>query len=329
MLTFFCNYCCYNTNKKSSIIYHLSRKYKCSEYLELIPDEKIIEGLHYKTIKESKNINLEKINSNQFRCKKCGKLYRHISSYYVHSKKCLVKSDNKEENNIVQNDIPSNNVNNISNIYNDNTKMTIINNTQNLFSENISIHINPYGKEDLSYIDKKVLSGLINEHRKLGDDADILYNYSRLVHFNDEHPENKNIQIINLDKKTKELLIKIFEGSWKIVKGKDLVERMAGEKIDQIDEHSKRLKLPLVQHSILNEYLDNFSYFKTEPIENKLKKLFHDQNLNINKNKKEYIWNGYKSKYLMKKQENNDKIQDDTNNKDQEAKKPDEKYISI
>ena len=32
---------------------------------------------------------------------------------------------------------------------------------------------------------------------------------------------------------------------------------MAGEKIDQIDEHSKRLKLPLVQHSILNEYLDN------------------------------------------------------------------------
>ena len=301
MVLYTCLFCTFNTNKKSSIIGHLSRKYRCNPSFILLKGEKITEGLHYSSENDKKNENYEVIDD-KYKCNICGKLYRHKTTFYKHSKKCI-----GEKPEIVKKVV------NIEtqNIHNDYS--TNITNTQNIYN-NISIQINPYGKEDLSYIDKKLLTEMINEYRKLGDEADILYKFAQLVHFNDKHPENKNIQILDVDKK-EELLLKIFEGTWKIIKGKDLAERMAGEKIDQIDEHSKKLKLPLVQHILLNEYLDEYSNMRTENIERKFNRLFKEEKIKNNtkrKEKKEHIWNGYQSKYLTKKQDepNDDKIKE-------------------
>ena len=58
------------------------------------------------------------------------------------------------------------------------------NNTQN-------IHINCYGKEDLSYITKEFFTGLISAPFTSIQDL------TKHIYFNEEHPENQNVKITN------------------------------------------------------------------------------------------------------------------------------------
>ena len=68
MVIYKCFYCPYEIDKKTSIISHLTRKYKCSENLVLVLGERIKEGTHYVRINDKKNNNFEKINDKRYRC---------------------------------------------------------------------------------------------------------------------------------------------------------------------------------------------------------------------------------------------------------------------
>lgn len=281
MVLYYCKFCIYTINKKSSIIIHLNRKNKCSPYNDLVDGSEIILGKHYDYIDDKKNKNFEMTIDNKYKCIYCSRIYKNKNSFYTHSKVCRENKEEIEEN---ENDrIKNANSNNIINSNNTNSNNTNSNNTINI-QNNVSFNLLHYGKENLSYINKRSLEELIKEYRKFENDADIIKNFTNLVHFNEEHPENQNIRVLTSSDK-KGLLLKIFmppcakthnptDGVWVVLNHKDLAERMAGEKIDKLDEHSTRCKLSMVHHELLNEYLDKFSHMRTKSLENTLEHLF-------------------------------------------------------
>lgn len=286
MVLYICKFCDYKTDRVSNVISHLSKKKKCSELNILKEGEKIELGIHYEYINDNRNVNLNIING-KFQCVNCNKIYSYKSSFYRHSKICLKSDENPDDEkeeikptniNTNCNNTTTNNTTNTNN----NTNTINSNNTINI-QNNVTMNLLHYGKENLSYIDKRTIEELIKEYRKFKNDADIIKNFTNIVHFNEEHPENHNIRVLHKNE-NKELLLKIFmppsgktvnphEGVWEILNHKDLAERMAGEKIDQLDEHSQRCKLSIVCHELLNEYLDKFSYMRTKSLEQSLEHL--------------------------------------------------------
>ena len=82
------------------------------------------------------------------------------------------------------------------------------NNTINNITYNTQIVINPFGKEDLSYITKDFISGLIQS-----GPVNSIPKLLKYIHFNPEHIENQNIKIPN----KKEPYAEVFNGSvWEI-----------------------------------------------------------------------------------------------------------------
>lgn len=286
MVLYYCKFCTYTINKKSSIIIHLNRKNKCSPYNDLVEGSEIILGKHYDYIDDKKNKNFEMTIDNRFKCINCGRSYKNKNSFYTHSKACRQNKEEievkKKEDDIIQNTNCNNTINTTTNTINSNNT-NCNNNTINI-QNNVSFNLLHYGKENLSYINKRSIEELIKEYRKFNDDADIIKNFTNLVHFNEEHPENHNIRVLT-STDDKGLLLKIFmppcakapnptDGVWVVLNHKDLAERMAGEKIDQLDQHSTNCKLSMVHHELLNEYLDKFSFMRTKSLEDTLEHLF-------------------------------------------------------
>jgi len=117
----------------------------------------------------------------------------------------------------------NNNNNTISNVNNVNNNVNNNNNTMN-----ITINVVPFGKEDISKIDKtdllKVFKSGFNSALQL----------TETTHFNPKYPEFHNVYISNMKNK----YAMTYDGSdWSLVMKDELIDKMYDKKRDYIEEN--------------------------------------------------------------------------------------------
>ena len=293
MVTYTCDNCNKNFNKKSNYISHLNRKFKCKKVINTFDI-----SLKNQTINND-NINLEIIEK-IYTCLFCKKEYIYKQSKYRHQLNC---KENKQENlinkleeniilkdelNIIKEDIKillrNQNSNNII------TNNIINNNNNNNNNNNIIIQ---YGLEHKT-------KGLTNEEiiRIVNKGWTALYESIKLTHFNNRLPQLHNIYIP--DKKFNTIMIfkdKKFE-----------LDKLENVLYDLIDKHIENIKeyldmdlnfqenrLPIVKQLLdkITEIYDNdnFSKFKNdEQISDILLFLYNNKELVI-KNYEKYLNN--------------------------------------
>ena len=251
MVEYNCFYCIYKSNKKDNIEKHLLKKNKCSnKVVNGLKRKDILPGIHYEVIHTKKYDYI--FANDRYYCKKCMKVYKSQSGFSLHNKKC--KIDNKDE---IKNDDKKDNIineNNSTNTFNitNNTINNITNNTIN----NIIIQPLPYGKEDLSHIKGFDIKRLVDKYDLF--EQDIIAGFTKLVHFNDEKPENQNIRILGKSDNLK-IYLMVENGRWKEF-NKDIIgNRITGDKIDQLYEKSNILEMPKKQKQELETYFDKHS----------------------------------------------------------------------
>ena len=206
---------------------------------------------------ESKIVELEEfINKNELKI---------ITSVNKVSNK---KSDNNNIKNSNNNVFYSNNVNDdiddkqtttINNQYNNNSNnIKIVNSDNNVINSNNTnitnnIIINNYGEEDLSYLSDDDLKEYII------DQSSGLLKCIKDIHFNPEHPENKNIRILN---KKQPYLQVLKDNKWEFrIKKNELINILKNRYI-YLEEHYNKVKDELTEEElkILDEYKKDYSY---------------------------------------------------------------------
>ena len=170
-------------------------------------------------------------------CLKCGKKYSKNSNLRRHEKTCkinnqnnLLKYINKQNEKLHRQNIEIEKMKKrheklINNLLNKVGSKTI-NNTNNIENQQINIHINNYGKENLDYITDdflvQILKGPFGAVQKL----------IKHIHFNPKHPENCNIKITN--KKLPYAKVYI-NNDWIIKDTKKLIKNMVDDRYNMID----------------------------------------------------------------------------------------------
>jgi hypothetical protein len=190
-----CNYCNYCNHTFAS-------KYSLSRHINTSCENK-------KKIIEEKNKFVNIIAFNQEEINK--------DLTYKHKLNSCKKEINKINKIIKNKNIQSiNNTNNINNINNGNI---ILNNS-------INIHINSFGKEDLTHItDDKYKLYIKNL-------TDGILNYIKDVHFSPDKPENHNICIPQLNSSN----IAVYKnGQWNAQKKEEIINKLLTKKITLLD----------------------------------------------------------------------------------------------
>ena len=109
-----------------------------------------------------------------------------------------------------------------------NTNTNSHNNLVQKNSNNTTININNFGSENLDYISKSFLNKLLKTPYTA------IPKLLKEIHFNDQHPENKNIRINNKKLKYAEV---IDNNEWQYKNKKEVIEDMVDKGYDLIDEH--------------------------------------------------------------------------------------------
>lgn len=221
----------------------------------------------------------------------CGKIYLHIQSRYAHRLKC---EKWKNRNNVTPNDPEPEpeveteeskdqkieslqrrideleqaaNAANGSENAKQQTATTIQNaneiiNNNNTTNNTQNIHINCYGKEDLSYITTEFLKLLINSP------FTSIQTLTRHIHFNDEHPENKNVKVTN--RKLPYASIH-KDGRWQLTDRSKLTEELMHKKYTFLDTMYEDLEPTLSERC--KDKFERFQYkYDTVEEQNKIKK---------------------------------------------------------
>ena len=252
-VSYTCEKCGYNTNRKSNYLYHINRKIPCvksvvdepniskenpnisSENPIISRENPIISQENPIISRENPSISRENpsilhdnqtcMNKNQ--CSKCNQVFSTNSNLNKHLKKCngcarlqcptcrvIFKTPQAkyyhknniqcvppppppEPSQITNNTTNNNTTNNNNNTTNNNTtnNNNINNNTINNIHQHI--HINAFGSENYDY-----LLGENEKLKKIIENKDaFMQKMIKLVHFNEDHPENHNIMMTNLQSK--------------------------------------------------------------------------------------------------------------------------------
>ena len=201
---------------------------KLEEFIEK-NELKIITRINKVSNIKSENSNIKNSNNN---------------SFYSNNKNDDV--DNKEKTTV--NNQYNNNSNNIKIVNSDNN---VINSNNTNITNNIII--NNYGEEDLSYLSDDNLKEYII------DQSSGLLKCIQDIHFNPEHPENKNIRILN---KKQPYLQVLKDNKWVFrIKKNELINILKNRYI-YLEEHYNNLKDELTEEElkILDEYKKDYSY---------------------------------------------------------------------
>ena len=214
---------------------HFDRKNTCKPLLKDIPIEELKEKY--------------KIKKGCYKCENCGKEFKTSSGKCKHKKKCLVnpviiekKTISKLETELdkevskrrelekqveqlllEKTQLQEANAKLVVNGNNNNSNLTTIGRDQNI------IVINNFGEENIEYLlkdenfIKKCIESPINSIHKYLDN----------VHFNKEHPENRNIKMTNL---LGPYMDYIKEGKWNKIEKDVLIPKIIDKSIDTIDE---------------------------------------------------------------------------------------------
>ena len=135
---------------------------------------------------------------------------------------------------------------------NNNTTNNTTNNTNN--TTNNIILVNNYGKENTDYLTVDTLTKLLNRP------FDSIQDLIKMLHFNDEHPENHNVKITN--KKEQYALVWV-DKIWEVRKKKALIKDMVDKGYMMIDSTYENIDIPNKKYvNFQKQYDDDDSNIK-------------------------------------------------------------------
>ena len=174
MIEYTCPRCGYFSYLRANIRKHFNRKRECQIKLQNIPITECFQTvLNEETNFVSQNVshscefvsqNVSRVSLNvsikNQQCTFCNKKFNHRQSKFRHEKKCKNKDKKQfgkieEENKIIENLKTENEI--LKNSKNTTIQNNMINNNNN------TVIINAFGKENLAYISKEYIHGLIRE----------------------------------------------------------------------------------------------------------------------------------------------------------------------
>jgi len=236
-----CDRCGIIFTRLTSLRTHLKKKKTCEPILKDIPVLELI--------------NKYKVRKGCYKCENCGKEYKSAVGKCKHKKKCLVNPIiiEKNENDKLKNELASvkkeknkevirrkelekqveqlilektqlqeAHAKVINNDHSNTNNITTIGRDQNI------IIVNNFGEENIEYLlkdenfVKKCIESPINS----------IHQYLDNVHFNNEHPENKNIKMTNL---LGPYMDYIKEGKWNKIEKNILIPKIINKSIDTVD----------------------------------------------------------------------------------------------
>jgi len=197
--------------------------------------------------------------NNSLECENCGKSYSTRFNLNKHIKKCTVSNKNNDVSQIKEkmyqdriNHLEAQILeltNKIGNTYSYSFNQHL---DQSVHQQNIQI--NSYGNENLRYITPSEVEKLISQP------ATCLPQFIKLVHYNEEHPENHNVIIDEI----KENVIKTLKdkNNWQHSGFEEFVERFAIEKYDQLCDlyNSDEVNIDEVVREKFDKWADQFDY---------------------------------------------------------------------
>ena len=230
-----CDRCGYNFTTIANLRKHLNKKNTCKPLLKDIPVAELKEKY--------------KVKKGCYKCENCGKEFKTSSGKCKHKKKCLINpviiekktiskleteldkevSKRKELEKQVEQlilektQLQEANAKLVVNGNNNNSNLTTIGRDQNI------IIVNNFGEENIEYLlkdenfIKKCIESPINSIHKYLDN----------VHFNKEHPENRNIKMTNL---LGPYMDYIKGGKWNKIEKDVLIPKIIDKSIDTIDD---------------------------------------------------------------------------------------------
>ena len=235
---FYCEICNYTSKDKSNYNKHLNTK-KHQKKNDSLKIAKEVENqkLPDKRKNEPKRAKMSQNEPAHFGCKFCGKdfstkaiLRRHEMHRCKENKKSL--SDLLEKKNFLIKEEK----NDKKKLYKHIEKLlekvgdTITNNT---FNQTNNIVLKNYGQEDLSHITNHVLDNLISSP------CHMINKLTKMIHFNEEKPENMNIFIPN----KKDKYIKVFKNNtWTLEEKKECIPDIVDRNYNILDTHYENNK---------------------------------------------------------------------------------------
>ena len=136
---------------------------------------------------------------------------------------------------------------------NNTTNNTTNNNTTNNNTNNI-ILVNNYGTENTDYLTVEILTKLLNRP------FDSIQDLIKMLHFNDEHPENHNVKITN---KKEQYAMVWVDKIWEVRKKKALIKDMVDKSYMIIDSTYENIDIPNKKYiNFQKQYDDDDSNIK-------------------------------------------------------------------
>jgi hypothetical protein len=267
-----CDVCSKSFKYNWMLVRHLDRKNPCkraekkeAENRRKYPkiDENSRENPNDKLKNENTFVGLQQLGHCPYCQKKCKSKnlpyhYRHTCALIPENKRnyFIEKYNNNTRHKNKQNQLQIIKKKNINNniVINNNT-------TNNIQNNNITIKINPFGREDLSSLGKKDIFKLINRAYKMIPDT------MKAIHY--DIPENRNMYIPNVNRP----LVKIFNGEEWVYKSLDYVTQMVSDNIkDNLEDWTSKYdkKLSPIKKIALNEFVNKC-------VEGKMETLFKEE----------------------------------------------------
>jgi hypothetical protein len=214
MVKYTCFRCGFTTFHAGHFKVHCERTNTCQPLLDDIPVD------FDEFVKKSKG-------TTPFQCSCCAKFYKTAASLNHHARKCVANTAGTS--NTVNNfDNSTNNIDNSTHnhIHNDNSTHNHIHNDNsthidNSTTNNITIQVLPFGKENVQDIleDKPFMIKCVRNAGSHG-----MLTLMKRIHFNNEHPENKNVNVKSLKRHQMEVMGD--DERWHLVDDADALDNM-------------------------------------------------------------------------------------------------------
>jgi len=255
MIEFKCNRCHKIFKRKDYLQKHIERKYPC-KVVEIENNKNVNPDMVIQTLSNSYPNNIQKNKSNNIIiCEYCNKVFAFYSGLSKHKNNLRCKKMNKKDrDNIIAktNNIVTNNLNNSHNTTNNlNISNSNNNNSNNTINNNISITINPFGKEDVSSITKAEKLKILNKM--------YLCMPAALKKIHHDIPQNRNVYFAN---KSDRKFITIFNGKRPIYrKNKKVKDKMCNNIMSHLEEWFNKYQKQFVKNKkkILTELFNSYN----------------------------------------------------------------------
>lgn len=215
MPVYSCDHCNYHTKVKGNYLKHL----KTMKHQRLSESHLVV------TLESPKSI---KIQSTPFPCKYCGKPFKYKQGMYRHIKhRCSLALNETNTKEVVEYNSMKEEIKKLK-IENEALKSQHKNfiNTQN----NLNIHINALGHEELDHITDQVII------RCIGQVYNSIPHLLKQIHCHPDHPENANVKIPN-KKLPYASVYKQKTGKWETLPRNAVIDDMVDRGYNMLDEN--------------------------------------------------------------------------------------------